>query len=95
MDTSAQSQNIRVVIADTPENILSIQHQIWMKNTIEKRFEMTLSFIDSCRELNIEGIKNSHPDWSEPEIRREYFRILYRNTFSEEELKNIIKVLVK
>ena len=95
MDTPAQSQNIRVVIADTPENILSIQHQIWMRNPIEKRFEMTLSFIDSCRELNMEGIKNSHSDWSESEIKREYFKMIYRNIFSEEELKNIITVLVK
>ena len=95
MDKAAQSQHIRTTIADTPEEMLSVQHEIWMKNPLEKRLEMTLSFIDSCRKLNLDGIKNSHAGWSEMEVQREYFKLCYKNIFSEPILNDIIKIVVK
>ncbi len=95
MDKTTQSQHIRTSVADTPEEILSAQHRIWMNKSIEKRLEMTLSFIDSCRQLNLNGIKNSHADWNDSEVKREYFNILYKDSFSETILNEIIKTLVK
>ena len=83
MDKIAQPQHIRFIITDTPEEILSEQHRIWMNNPPEKRLEMTLSFIESCRQINLVGITNSHSDWNDSEVKKEYFRILYKESFSE------------
>ena len=93
MDKQTQSENFRSVVADTPEVMLQAQHDFWMKNSPERRLEMTLLFIESCRQLNKAGMKNHHSDWSDAKIIVEQFKLSYKDFFSEEEMNSIIEVL--
>jgi hypothetical protein len=88
MDNETQPTNLRIYLAaDTSEEIMAVQHEIWMRNSLEKRVSMILDFMEDCRQMNIAGIKSRNPTWSEAEVKREFCRLAY--SLPEDQLKNM------
>jgi len=71
-------------VKDTSEEMFHKQQEFWMKNTPEKRLEMTLAFTDSGFELNKRGLRSQNPDWTESQINSEQFRQIYNAEFTPE-----------
>ena len=42
------------------------------------RLELALGMSDMMREISLAGIRNAHPDWSQPEIMRAYAKDVLR-----------------
>lgn len=63
--------------SDTSPQIQAMQDRAIMSMTGEQRLRMALELSRVTHALARQGIQDSHPDWSEEEVKREFLRSLF------------------
>jgi len=76
---------------DTSEEIMMLQHNIFIVKPISERFLLGMQMIEDGIKLCEAGVKNAQPDISEIELQKEIFKRFYRNDFSEKEITTILE----
>jgi len=64
-------------MSDTSSKARALQLQIHRAMTGEQRFLLAYEMSMFARELAREGIRRSHPEWSEAQIARELLRLAF------------------
>lgn len=77
------------MLLDTPEYIEKKMIEMMQSRTGEERFEMLMSMNRAGRMIAVDGIRSLHPDYTNKQIRKELFRRLYGDEFTEEQIEKI------
>jgi len=73
----------------TPENFFEERIKFYPVETAEERFIAVTNIIDEFRNEFLNQMKKVHPSWTKGTLMASYFRYMYKNEFSSQELKNI------
>jgi hypothetical protein len=93
MDNKAALKYLQSVVKDTSTEMLLAQQEMWQKFSDEKKLMLTMELMDTNMQLLEAGIRNSHPEWNNEEVRTEILGALYRNRFSEKEFGLLLKLV--
>jgi hypothetical protein len=80
-------------VNDTPPEIEKRMADMIALRTPSERLRMASSMFDMARKLMEAGIRHENPSIDETELRARMFLRLYRDDFSKDEMKKIIKHL--
>ncbi len=78
-------------VRDSSKEVLQFQQQVFLRKSDAERFDLTISFIEDIRNLNLCSLKSEHPDWMEIEIQMKLFEKIYSDDFSKEEFQKILE----
>ena len=81
------------MISDTPKEIEELMIRLMAQKTPVERLRMASSMFDTGRRLMIAGLRKEYGPLTEAQLRAKIFMRLYREDFSDAELKKIIKHL--
>ncbi len=82
-----------IKILDTPDHIRKLQNEIFLKNSLSRRFELGFQMIEGVKKIVENSIRLKNPQISEIDLKVEVFERFYKNDFSEEKKKDIIKAM--
>lgn len=80
-----------IKILDTPDHIRKLQNEIFLKNSLPRRFELGFQMIESVKKIVENSIRLKNPQISDIDLKVEVFERFYKNDFSEEKMEDIIK----
>jgi len=75
---------------DTPDYILKKQFEIINSKSIKEREKLIFDQTMSAIEIIKKRIKLQNPEISDKELKIEFFKIFYKNDFSEVEMNKIV-----
>jgi hypothetical protein len=82
-----------IKILDTPDHIRKLQNEIFLKNSLSRRFELGFQMIEGVKKIVENSIRLKNPQISEIDLKVQVFERFYKNDFSEEKKKDIIKAM--
>ena len=82
-----------IKILDTPDHIRKLQNEIFLKNSLPRRFELGFQMIESVKKIVENSIRLKNPQISDIDLKVEVFERFYKNDFSEEKKEDIIKAM--
>jgi hypothetical protein len=82
-----------IKILDTPDHIRKLQNEIFLKNSLSRRFELGFQMIEGVKKIVENSIRLKNPQISEIDLKVEVFERFYKNDFSEEKKKDIIRAM--
>ena len=91
MDNKAALKDLQSVVRDTSGEMLLKQQEMWQEFSDEKKLLLTMELMSDCMQLLKANIKNRHPEWNAEEVQIEVLNTLYRDKYSEEDFKQLIK----
>ena len=80
-----------IKILDTPDHIRKLQNEIFLKNSLSRRFELGFQMIESVKKIIENSIRSKNPQISTTDLKIEVFKRFYKNDFSEEKMEDIVK----
>lgn len=82
-----------IKILDTPDHIGKLQNEIFLKNSLSRRFELGFQMIESVKKIVENSIRLKNPQISDIDLKVAVFERFYKNDFSEEKKEDIIKAM--
>lgn len=78
-------------ILDTPDHIRKMQCSIFLKNSVQRRFELGIEMIEDVKKITENSIRLKNPAITEIDLKIEMLKRFYEKDFSEEKMNDIIK----
>jgi hypothetical protein len=76
---------------DTPDHIRKMQCSIFLKNSVQRRFELGIEMIEDVKKITENSIRLKNPAISEIDLKIEMLKRFYTKDFSEEKMNDIIQ----
>jgi len=80
-----------IIPADTHKDAYIKQREIWFAKTPGERFAAGLQMTDDLKAIAFAGIRRRNPGMPDSDVKIEWFKLMYKNDFQEEELNTIIE----